>query len=180
MSIRVRIPTPLRKLTAGRDEVPVAGETVGEALENLEKEFPGFRERLFDERGGLRRFINIYLDDQDIRFLNQLETRLEEGSVISVIPAIAGGGPRTGSASKGKFRKKLYLTFPQRLIQEPVIYRVGQKFRVVTNIRGASVSEEIGLVALELEGEEKEIQKAIKYLKGLEIKVEPIEKDVIE
>lgn len=176
MTILVRIPTPLRKLTAGQDEVKVFGETVGEVMQNLEKEFPGFRERLFDEQGALRRFINIYLNDQDIRFLNHLETRLPEGSVISIIPAIAGGAV----AKKKMAKKKLYLTFPQRLIKEPVIYQVGHKFQVITNIRGASVSEEIGLVALELEGEEREIEKAIKYLKKLGIKVEPIEKDVIE
>jgi molybdopterin synthase sulfur carrier subunit len=165
----------LRKLTAGQDEVKVAGRTVGEVLQNLEKEFPGFRERLFDEQGSLRRFINIYLNDQDIRFLSLLETRLEDGNVISVVPAIAGG-----AMAKEKLRKKLYLTFPQRLIKQPVIYRLGQKFQVVTNIRGASVSDEIGLVSLELEGEKGEIEKAIKYLRKLRIKVEPIEKDVIE
>lgn len=175
MSIVVRIPTPLRKLTGGQDEVKVSGETVGEVLQNLEKEFPGFRERLFDEQGSLRRFINIYLNDQDIRFLSLLETKLEEGNVISVIPAIAGG-----ARAKRKLKKKLYLTFPQRLIKQPIIYRVGQKFQVVTNIRGASVSDEIGLVALELEGEEREVEKAIKYVKKFGIKVEPIEKDVIE
>ncbi len=176
MNILVRIPTPLRKLTAGKDEVRVMGETVGEVIKNLEKEFPGFRERLFDEQGALRRFINIYLNEQDIRFLNQLETRVQEESVISIIPAIAGG-----TAAKRKLaKKKLYLTFPQRLIKKPVIYLVGQRFRVITNIRGASVSEEIGLVALELEGEEREIEKAIRYLKKLSIKVEPIEKGVIE
>jgi len=175
MSILVRIPTPLRKLTGGQDEVKVPGGTVGEVLQNLEKEFPGFRERLFDEQGSLRRFINIYLNDEDIRFLSLLETKLEEGNVISVIPAIAGG-----ATAKKRLKKKLYLTFPQRLIKEPVIYRVGHKFKVITNIRGASVSEEIGLVALELQGEEREIEKAIKYLKKLGIRVEPIEKDVVE
>jgi len=175
MTTLVRIPTPLRKLTENRDEVQVLGETVGEALQSLEKEFPGFRERLFDEQGNLRRFINIYLNDQDIRFLNQLESRLEEGSVISIIPAIAGG-----AMARKKTRKKFYLTFPQRLIKQPIIYRVGHKFRVVTNIRGASVSEEMGLVALELEGEDREIEKANRYLKKLGVKVEPIEKDVIE
>jgi len=175
MTILVRIPTPLRKLTGGQEEVKVLGETVGEVLLSLEKEFPGFRERLFDEQGTLRRFINIYLNDQDIRFLNHLETKLKEGSVISVIPAIAGG-----AGAKRKLNKKLYLTFPQQLIQKPIIYRLGHRFQVITNIRGASVSEEIGLVALELEGAEGEIEKAIKYLKRLGVKVEPIEKDVVE
>lgn len=174
MYIIIRIPTPLRKLTAGQEEVPGRGETVAEVLHNLEKDFPGLRERLFDDHGSLRKFINIYLNDQDIRFLNNLETKVSEGSTISLIPAIAGG------ASKKKIKKKFYLTFPQRLIQKPVIYQVGKKFQVITNIRQASVSEEIGLVALELEGEEKETEKAIKYLKKMGIKVESIEKDIVE
>lgn len=175
MTTLVRIPTPLRKLTGGRNEVGVTGETVGEVLQNLEKEFPGFQERLFDGQGSLRRFINIYLNEEDIRFLNRLESRLEEGSVISIIPAIAGGA----MAGK-KATRKLYLTFPQRLIKQPVIYRLGHKFKVITNIRGASITEEIGFVTLELEGEEREVEKATKYLTKLGIKVEPIEKNVIE
>ncbi len=174
MAIIIRIPTPLRKLTAGQEEVHGRGETVAEVLQNLEEDFPGFHERLFDGQGSLRKFINVYLNDQDIRFLNNLETQVPEGSTISIIPAIAGG------ALPKKRRKKFYLTFPQRLIQKPVIYQVGHKFQVITNIRQASVSEEIGLVALELEGEEREIEKATKYMKKLGIKVEPIEKDVVE
>ncbi|MGB9699928.1 MAG: MoaD/ThiS family protein [Thermodesulfobacteriota bacterium] len=174
MSILIRIPTPLRKITAGQEEVPGWGATVGEVLENLVKDFPGLQERLFDAQGNLRKFINIYLNDQDIRFLNNLNTKVVEGSIISVIPAIAGG------SYQKRVKKKFYLTFPQRLIQKPVIYQVGKKFQVITNIRQASVSEEIGLVALELEGEEKEIEKATKYMKKLGIKVESIEKDVVE
>lgn len=174
MDIIIRIPTPLRKLTAGQEEVQGRGKTVAEVLHNLEKDFPGLQERLFDDHGSLRKFINIYLNDQDIRFLNNLETKVSEGSTISIIPAIAGG------AGQKKIKKKLYLTFPQRLIQKPVIYQVGQKFRVITNIRQASVSEEIGLVALELEGEEGEIEKATKYMKRLGLKVESIEKDIVE
>lgn len=174
MPIIIRIPTPLRKLTAGQEEVHGRGETIAEVLQNLEKDFPGFQERLFDGQGSLRKFINVYLNDQDVRFLNNLQTQVPEGSTISLIPAIAGGAPRK------KTKKKFYLTFPQRLIQKPIIYQVGKKFSVITNIRQASISEEIGLVALELEGEEKEIEKAIKYLKKLGIKVEFIEKDIIE
>jgi molybdopterin synthase sulfur carrier subunit len=174
MPVLIRIPTPLRKLTAGQEEVQGWGRTVGEVLLNLEKDYPGLQERLFDEQGNLRKFINVYLNDQDIRFLNNLDTQVAEGNILSVIPAIAGG------TYQKKTKKKFYLTFPQRLIQKPVIYQVGKKFQVVTNIRQASVSQEIGLVALELAGEEKEIEKATKYLKKLGIKVEAIEKDVIE
>ncbi len=77
-------------------------------------------------------------------------------------------------------RKKIYLTFPQHLIKEPVIYNVGKKFNVVTNIRTASVTEEMGIMALEITGEEEEYQKAVEYLRGIGVRVDPIEMDVIE
>ncbi|HLB05398.1 MAG TPA: NIL domain-containing protein [Thermodesulfobacteriota bacterium] len=72
------------------------------------------------------------------------------------------------------------MTFPQKLITEPIIYQIGHKFQVVTNIRGASISDEIGIVALELEGESTEIEKAIAYMRGKGVTVEPIELDVVE
>lgn len=77
-------------------------------------------------------------------------------------------------------KKKVYLTFPQHLIKEPVVYTVGKKFNVVTNIRTASVTEEMGIMALEITGEEAQYQKAVEYLSGIGIRVEPIEMDVIE
>jgi ABC-type methionine transport system ATPase subunit len=77
-------------------------------------------------------------------------------------------------------KKKVYLTFPQHLIKEPVVYNVGKKFNVVTNIRTASVTEEMGIMALEITGEEEEYQKAVEYLRGLGVRVDPIEMDVIE
>lgn len=77
-------------------------------------------------------------------------------------------------------RKRVYLTFPQALIKEPVVYNVGKKFKVVTNIRTASVTEEIGIMALEMTGEEEEYQKAVDYLREMGVRVDPIEMDVIE
>jgi len=79
-----------------------------------------------------------------------------------------------------KETKRLWLTYPRKAIQEPVIYDLGRKFKVVTNVRQASVTEEVGIVSLELEGERSEIKKAIKWLEGLKIKVEPVEINVIE
>ncbi len=76
--------------------------------------------------------------------------------------------------------KKVYLTFPQHLIKEPVVYNVGKKFNVVTNIRTASVTEEIGIMALEITGEKEEYQRAVEYLRGLGVRVDPIEMDTIE
>lgn len=91
MSIKVRIPTPLRKLTNGSDEVTAAGKNVAEIIEDLEKAYPGLKERICEGDGKLRRFVNIYLNDEDIRFKENLETVLKENDELSIIPAIAGG-----------------------------------------------------------------------------------------
>jgi len=77
-------------------------------------------------------------------------------------------------------REKVYLTYPQKLLREPVIYQLGQKFRVVTNIRGANISAEIGLVALEIEGAAAEVGAAVEWLREIGVRVEPIEKNLIE
>jgi molybdopterin synthase sulfur carrier subunit len=90
MAITVRIPTPLRTLTGGADEVSVAGSTVGEVIENLELKHPGLKERLCDEKG-VRRFVNVYANEEDIRFLDNLKTALKDGDSVSIVPAIAGG-----------------------------------------------------------------------------------------
>jgi molybdopterin synthase sulfur carrier subunit len=90
MSTTVRIPTPLRSLTGGNDEVAAEGRTVAELIDNLEKNHPGMRERLLDEKG-VRRFVNIYIGEEDIRFLEGLKTELKSGDTVSLVPAIAGG-----------------------------------------------------------------------------------------
>jgi len=87
----VRIPTPLRKLTNELEVVSAAGGTVGEVLGNLEKAFPGIRERICDEQGNVRRFVNIFVNDEDIRFLSDLTTPVKETDEVSIVPAIAGG-----------------------------------------------------------------------------------------
>ena len=91
MTVVVRIPTPLRRLTNGQGEVEVEAKNIREAIDKLEEQFPGFKERLIDENGELRRFVNLYLNDEDIRFLNGLDTELKDGDVLSIVPAIAGG-----------------------------------------------------------------------------------------
>lgn len=90
MDTIVRIPAALRTLTAGADEVKAAGKTVGEIIEDLEKRHPGLKERLLDEKG-VRRFINIYVGEEDVRFTGGLATELKPGDQISIVPAIAGG-----------------------------------------------------------------------------------------
>ncbi len=88
---KVRIPTPLRSYTQNKDEVSVAGVTVGEVLRNLEKGFPGIGARLLDEKGAVKRYVNVFHNDEDIRFLKELETPVVDADRISIIPAIAGG-----------------------------------------------------------------------------------------
>jgi len=91
MTITVRIPTPLRKLTGGADEVSVTAGNVGEMIDSLESAHPGLKERLCDESGAIRRFVNIYVNDEDVRFLKGRETDLADGDEVSIVPAIAGG-----------------------------------------------------------------------------------------
>lgn len=89
--IKVRIPTPLRPMTGGKSEVEIAGNTVSEIIDNLGSAHPGIKERVYDEQGEVRRFINIYVNQEDIRFLTGKETPLKDGDEVSIIPAIAGG-----------------------------------------------------------------------------------------
>jgi molybdopterin converting factor small subunit len=91
MAVTVRIPTPLRTLTGGEEQVSAEGSTVHQVIDNLEKKHPGLRERLLDDKG-VRRFVNIYVGEEDIRFIDGLETALKGGEEISIVPAIAGGG----------------------------------------------------------------------------------------
>ena len=91
MSAVVRIPTQLRNLAGGSSEVKVDGATVGAVLESLEQAHPGFRERLFDDAGKLRRFVNVFVADEDVRFLQGLETAVADGQTVSIVPAVAGG-----------------------------------------------------------------------------------------
>ncbi len=91
MSLSVRIPTQLRPLTGGAGEVEVEGSTVGEALKALDAAHPGMGDRLFDEAGNLRRFVNVFLADEDVRFLDGLATPVPSGQTLSIVPAVAGG-----------------------------------------------------------------------------------------
>jgi molybdopterin synthase sulfur carrier subunit len=91
MAVKVRVPGPLRRLTAGESVVEVDGGTVAEALDALEAKYPGFRERIYDPDGKLRQFVNIYKNDEDIRFGSGLETELSQEDDLSIVPAVAGG-----------------------------------------------------------------------------------------
>jgi len=91
MAVKLRIPTPLRRLSGGASELSVEGSTVTEVLETLERDHPGFHDRIYDESGEIRRFVNIYVGGEDIRFLKGVETPVKEGEEISIVPAVAGG-----------------------------------------------------------------------------------------
>ncbi len=91
MSVKVRIPTPLQKLTKNQAEVHCHAATVTQLIDQLEKEYPGLKDRLCEKDGKLRRFVNLYINDEDIRFLQGEKTALKSGDEVSIIPAIAGG-----------------------------------------------------------------------------------------
>ncbi len=89
--IKVRIPTPLRPLTKNQGEVEATGATIAEIIDNLESNHPGIKGRMCDDTGELRRFVNIYVNEEDVRFLKGKETILKDGDEVSIVPAIAGG-----------------------------------------------------------------------------------------
>ena len=91
MSVRIRIPAPLRSVTEGESELTVGGGNLGQVLSELEARFPQIRPRLRDDDGGLRRFVNLYVNGEDVRFLQGLDTDLKAGDEVSIIPAVAGG-----------------------------------------------------------------------------------------
>lgn len=141
---------------------------INELLASLEKQYPGIKERLCDAEGKLRRFVNVYVNEEDIRFMQGQDTALKVGDDISIIPAIAGG------AATKKSRKRVTLVFPQKLIQEPIVFTMAMKFNVIPNIRKARVTETVGEMTLELEGEEKNLEKGIKFLEQKGVKVESV------
>ena len=169
MAVKVRIPTPLQKLTKDQAEVLCQATSINEMLEQLEKQHPGVKERLCDAEGKLRRFVNIYVNEEDIRFLQGQDTKLKEGDDISIIPAIAGGA--------GPVKRRVTLVFPQEQIKEPVVFTMAKKFDIMPNIRKARVTETVGEMMLELEGTEKNLEQGIKFLESRGIKVEPVTGD---
>lgn len=172
MAIKVRIPTPLQKLTNSQAEIACQATTINEMLAEIERQHPGIKERLCDAEGKLRRFVNIYVNEEDIRFLQGQDTKLKDGDDISIIPAIAGGA---ASIKKLKIvKRRVTLVFPQNLIKEPVVFTMAKKFDVMPNIRKARVTETVGEMTLELEGTEKDLVAGIKYLEVRGIKVEPV------
>ena len=92
MGVTVRIPTPLRRMTGGADKVDLEVADLSQMIDRLENDYPGFKERLLDEEGELRYFVNIYVNGEDIRFDQGLRTSIKSGDEVSIVPAVAGGG----------------------------------------------------------------------------------------
>ena len=91
MSVMVRIPTPLRRVTNGQDKVSVDGAALNDVITSLDAQFPGIKERLCDDTGELRNFVNVYINGEDVRFLDGLTTPTKSGDEVSIVPAVAGG-----------------------------------------------------------------------------------------
>ena len=157
----------MKTLLGGQPETIAEGGTVREVLQNLD-----IGGRLCDAEGNVRRHFNIHVNEgEDIRFLEGLDTPVQDGDTVTILSAIAGGG---------EILRKFWLTFPKELVGKPLIWEVARKFPVVTNIRQASVSRDIGLVGLELSGEAEEVENAIAFLTDKGVSVEPVELDVVE
>src|SRR6266542_2700614 len=126
MSVKVRIPEVLRKLTNGSDMVTLEANTVKEMLDALEKAHPGIKERICDEKGNVRRFVNVFVNEEDIRFQENLETKLPAGTEVSILPAIAGGnakavkGAAKEVAANGDVTRRVYLTFNSEQCTRPI------------------------------------------------------------
>ena len=167
MPITVKTGSALSRLFDGQRVVETQGATVAEVLDSL-----GVRDRLCDDTGKVRRHFNIHINGgEDVRLLQGLDTPVSDGDEVAVLSAIAGGAT---------VARRVWLTFPKDLVERPLIWEVGRKFEVVTNIRQASVSKDIGIVALELSGEEDEVKRAIDFLTDAGVSVEPVELDVVE
>jgi molybdopterin synthase sulfur carrier subunit len=167
MPVTVRTGSALKSLFGGKREVSAEGATIGELLDHLD-----VRDRLCDDTGKVRRHFNIHVNEgEEIRLLQGLDTPVKDGDTVTILSAIAGGT---------EVARKVWLTFPRELVDRPLIWEVGQKFRVVTNIRQASVSREVGVVGLTLSGEEEEVQRAVDFLTESGVSVEPIELNVVE
>ena len=91
MAITVRIPTPLRRVTDGQDKVDTEGETLRQLIDSMESQYPGIKERLCDEDGNLRNFVNVYVNGEDVRFLDGIDSATGDGDEVSIVPAVAGG-----------------------------------------------------------------------------------------
>ena len=98
MPVQVRVPTVFRKFTEGQSTVDAEAGTIEQLIEQLERQYPGLKGQLLTDEGQVHRFVNIYVNDEDARYLQQLETKVDEGDVVSILPSVAGGAPEQAPA----------------------------------------------------------------------------------
>lgn len=166
-TVTVIIPTALRPQVDNHDSLDVEGGSVKEVLGSMTSQYPELAKRLFNAQNELNRFVNIYLNDEDIRFLDNLDTPVKNGDELSIVPAIAGGA---------KVTRKCWLTFESGRQNKPCLWRMSRKYQdVVFDIRQASVQKDIGIMAVLFDGEDDQIQGALDYLIELGVKVDPVE-----
>lgn len=170
-TVKVLIPTPLRKFTGEADTVTVDADNIGAMLKALDAAHPGLGKPLMDENGNPRKFVNLYLNGEDVRFLQNAATPLKEGDEVSIVPAIAGGANGT---------EVYQLTFHRGMFHNPILYNIGKKFRVAVNIRRANMSEESGWAEIALTGPAEEIGRAIAELHTTGVNVTGPVADLVE
>jgi len=124
MAKKVRIPTPLRKLTNDQEVVEVNATTIDEAIAELQARYPGFKERLLDDAGVVRRFVNVYVNEEDIRFLQNQQTKLKDGDEISIIRAIAGGSEQSTHYDSHREKNSPKEHRPRRPPKKPFVVNV--------------------------------------------------------
>jgi molybdopterin synthase sulfur carrier subunit len=161
-TVKVLIPTPLRKFTGDQDTVTVDAASIGAMLGGLDAAHPGLGKPLIDDKGAPRRFVNLFLNGEDIRFLQGTETPLKDGDEVSIVPAIAGGISGT----------EVYnFTLTRAMMNKPILFEIGKRFRVVTTIRRAILNEEGGWAEVALTGTSDEIGRAIAELQTTGVSV---------
>jgi molybdopterin converting factor small subunit len=167
MSVKVKVGAALSNLLGGKREAEAEGATIGEVIDSL-----GVRDRICGGDGAVRRHFNIHINESaDVRLEGGLDAPVSDGDVVTILSAIAGGSD---------ISRKVWLTFPEKEVERPLIWEVAKKFDVITNIRQASISKKVGIVGLEITGEEGKIWNAIEFFTKNGVTVEPIELDIVE
>jgi molybdopterin synthase sulfur carrier subunit len=161
-TVKVLIPTPLRKFTNEQETVSVEGDTIGSLLAALASTYTGLGKPLLDENGAPRRFVNLYLNGEDVRFLQNTETPLKDGDEVSIVPAIAGGASGSEVYS---------LSFNPNMYNTPILHNLSKRFRLTLTLRRAMLNEEGGWVEMEFTGPQEEIGRAIADLQTTGVNV---------
>lgn len=171
-TVKVLIPTPLRKFTGDAETVTADADNIGALLKALDAAHPGLGKPLIDEQGNPRKFVNLYVNGEDIRFLQGAQTALKDGDEVSIVPAIAGGAPGGTEVYN--------LTFHREMFNVPILYNIGKRFRVTVNLRRAMFSEEAGWAEVALTGTVDEIGRAIADLHTTGVNVTGPVSEVVE